>query len=976
MQKNSITNKITPCCGLPFSVIYWWVSNLTLNSESDRQFILSKISQGGMISIDAWKVLINSGTLEADASLTKAEFLAWFDCGKQPTCEQLKLIIEGYKMGSWVGDLNEISFVNVLGNLKITDTAPTTQGLYILADVGTYANIGGLVAAADKLNYAYFDGTTWSKVEVALPNAITNFDVTNNLQSATMKATDSFYDDFTFFGKPSSKNVLNPSITENLDKRLVYSGLVTVSGYYTSQFIEWGENTHATTTQNGGWEQYDENFVKVNYHYASPTASVIVIPKHASAKYLRVSILTTHKNSDGVVFISAGDAATYALYSAAYNAGKTDSYKENVISSRSGVPTKFSAVTTQKIEKTNSLPVESKTIYNEVFPDQTKLVTISRNVFNPYYKDGEGFRIAYPNQTGVDYYTCDLIEWGDKTELRLVQCAGHCQYSETGEELSKSGIGETGSVTVITKNPNAKWVRVSVPNAYRYSTGAVLGTEDDYNTYRYQPFKVGSNYVSKLDYPVSDFSRINKYKTIEDFQNEQNKGMALCGNILVKSNKSKHKPISNSNTQLDYDVLNFERLKPQGIITHRKHYSVGNQYLHYISPIDGKVYWAKSAGTGYNRPLVSDTIEDFINGVYTDISGNFPITLFVVGLRELDNGELLLLHQQDATNGGNGVWVSSGWADGKKTNTPPTWEKKFNYLSKANGQMDSWGCSIRGNKILISEYCTNRVEDSAVWYSKDYGKTFTQVASISSLNQYSGDSTDYKQHIHGCAIDPYWNRLWIMLGEAAKTGQNVIVYSDDEGVTWKAVSTNAKAKGLVGGGYISMKYCGAYAYKSGLAMGTDSQPNGIWRYNRNDKDSDIHETSTMNIEEAKRVDLFVSNSPNPDYSGHERTITHVMGYTFPDPTNSYYLVSMNYSGLASNTYEQDMSSLLYFTCDGVYFYEIYREEDLVNYPNREGFLDNNFKGFVLKDGRVVIFSNGSGRNSGSTLIIGKMPNLF
>ena len=80
MQKNSITNKITPCCGLPFSVIYWWVSNLTLKSESDRQFIISKISQGGIISIDAWEVLINSGILEADASLTKADFLAWFNC--------------------------------------------------------------------------------------------------------------------------------------------------------------------------------------------------------------------------------------------------------------------------------------------------------------------------------------------------------------------------------------------------------------------------------------------------------------------------------------------------------------------------------------------------------------------------------------------------------------------------------------------------------------------------------------------------------------------------------------------------------------------------------------------------------------------------------------------------------------------------------------------------------------------------------
>jgi hypothetical protein len=112
MKKNSITNKITPCCGLPFSVMYWWVSNLTLNSESDRQYLLTQISQNGVLSIDGWKVLINSGTLEVDASLTKAEFLAWLDCGRQPSCEQLKLIIESFQVGSWNAfytDLHELN---------------------------------------------------------------------------------------------------------------------------------------------------------------------------------------------------------------------------------------------------------------------------------------------------------------------------------------------------------------------------------------------------------------------------------------------------------------------------------------------------------------------------------------------------------------------------------------------------------------------------------------------------------------------------------------------------------------------------------------------------------------------------------------------------------------------------------------------------------------------------------------------------
>lgn len=147
MQKNSITNKITPCCGLPFSVVYWWVSNLTLNSESDRQYLLTQISQNGVLSIDGWKVLINSGTLEADASLTKAEFLAWFDCGRQPNCEQLKLIVEGYKIGNWTPEtelpLNLATVDKIVNGLTyVGNTYDKAQTDYKIQEAKSQAYLG------------------------------------------------------------------------------------------------------------------------------------------------------------------------------------------------------------------------------------------------------------------------------------------------------------------------------------------------------------------------------------------------------------------------------------------------------------------------------------------------------------------------------------------------------------------------------------------------------------------------------------------------------------------------------------------------------------------------------------------------------------------------------------------------------------------------------------------------------------------
>ena len=68
------------------------------------------------------------------------------------------------------------------GKLAISDTAPTTQGLYILSDVGTYTNLGGIITTADKLNYAYFNGTTWSLIAVDMLFGLTNYAKKNDVK--------------------------------------------------------------------------------------------------------------------------------------------------------------------------------------------------------------------------------------------------------------------------------------------------------------------------------------------------------------------------------------------------------------------------------------------------------------------------------------------------------------------------------------------------------------------------------------------------------------------------------------------------------------------------------------------------------------------------------------------------------------------------------------------------------------------------
>ena len=53
------------------------------------------------------------------------------------------------------------------GDLRISDPAPTEIGYYMLLDVGTYTNLDGLSTILNRLNFASFNGTTWSLISIS-----------------------------------------------------------------------------------------------------------------------------------------------------------------------------------------------------------------------------------------------------------------------------------------------------------------------------------------------------------------------------------------------------------------------------------------------------------------------------------------------------------------------------------------------------------------------------------------------------------------------------------------------------------------------------------------------------------------------------------------------------------------------------------------------------------------------------------------
>ena len=53
------------------------------------------------------------------------------------------------------------------GDLSKSDPAPTQIGYYMLLEVGTYTNLDGLNTILNRLNFASFNGTTWSLISIS-----------------------------------------------------------------------------------------------------------------------------------------------------------------------------------------------------------------------------------------------------------------------------------------------------------------------------------------------------------------------------------------------------------------------------------------------------------------------------------------------------------------------------------------------------------------------------------------------------------------------------------------------------------------------------------------------------------------------------------------------------------------------------------------------------------------------------------------
>lgn len=194
----------------------------------------------------------------------------------------------------------------------------------------------------------------------------------------------------------------------------------------------------------------------------------------------------------------------------------------------------------------------------------------------------------------------------------------------------------------------------------------------------------------------------------------------------------------------------------------------------------------------------------------------------IMGVRTLDDGELLVSTTRTKNpDVYSKVWKSVGY---DKNNPSSTTFKEVLVSTNIDAFfINSWGMSVYQNIVVIAEYGERGLATGAkhVYLSTDYGNSFNLVFDLYATQVEGRPALTETAHMHTTAYDPYFNRIWVAVGDRPNTAT---YYSDDLGASWTYV-TDSNA----------MQYTGIVALPDAVLFGSDRHPNGVYVYHRKDK---------------------------------------------------------------------------------------------------------------------------------------------
>lgn len=234
------------------------------------------------------------------------------------------------------------------------------------------------------------------------------------------------------------------------------------------------------------------------------------------------------------------------------------------------------------------------------------------------------------------------------------------------------------------------------------------------------------------------------------------------------------------------------------------------------------------------------------------------------GVRELSTGELLVSTSSEETAGGTRAKLYKTVGYNREDPSETTFTQVLESLTDMAQFNNHWGFSVYENVVVVSEYGQwDETGARRVYLSTDYGDTFSQIFDLLTTEATGRPPIKPNAHVHSCCYDPYYNRIWITVGDRPNSG---VYYSDNLGESWVFVENSHVTQ-----------FTTVTVLPSCVLFGSDdTSSSGIYVYRRK------HRSKMPTIEP-----LFLLNE--------KPTITHVFQGAFRrnwDPTTPVYISAM------------------------------------------------------------------------------------
>lgn len=383
-------------------------------------------------------------------------------------------------------------------------------------------------------------------------------------------------------------------------------------------------------------------------------------------------------------------------------------------------------------------------------------------------------------------------------------------------------------------------------------------------------------------------SGLTDYLRLKDALAEQPQNVFSVGRQLFRPIKTVQ------DTVADYELINGQSLLPKRLNNVRHIDSDGFKILHV--DFDDNVYIKKG------NALYKTTVDDLnsrcstTSVVGTENRGIFDSTgLPLVNastpygwLRITGDGTLVVVSKEGAR------YSEDGGA---------TWLTATGYQDVQGIHYNAWGTDCVDNIVITSGYkpATEGRGTGRVNFSSDNGKTYQVILDLAT-STFIDDSKRNSMHIHSVKYDPYWEGVWVVMGDGAFNNLGSSVQSN----LWFIEKPATPEQSMIsfntrGQDWLNEQHVSIFPLQDCLLLGADANPTALYRMARTKNPNALRDTA-----------MFTHSALSHYGCGGYQHAPHL-------PATMYFGRDGAYTGTDSP------HDIVYMTYDGVNVVEIYKE---------------------------------------------------